>query len=85
MKVALANRGYMVVIDLIWLTENPSQEAVAFWEGEYPDMQTIEQRLGQMRQAGFAVVDHFTLKEQACQIQTPSQISSEKLRFMNAT
>ncbi|MCG9966263.1 MerR family transcriptional regulator [Shewanella cutis] len=61
----LINLGYMVVSDLVWLTDNPSQEAVAFWEGEYPDMQTIEKRLSQMRQAGFDVVDHFTLSEQA--------------------
>jgi ubiquinone/menaquinone biosynthesis C-methylase UbiE len=61
----LTNRGYMVVSDLIWLTDNPSQETVSFWEGEYPDMQTIEKRLGQMRQAGFDVIDHFTLREQA--------------------
>lgn len=63
--MALANRGYMVVSDLIWLTENPSQEAVAFWEGEYPDMQTIEKRLSQTRQAGFEVINHFTLREKA--------------------
>lgn len=45
--------------------EHPSQEAVAFWKSEYLDMQTIEKRLSQMRQAGFAVIDHFTLSEQA--------------------
>jgi hypothetical protein len=28
-------------------------------------MQTIEKRLSQMRQAGFEVIDHFTLSEQA--------------------
>ena len=61
----LTDSGFMVVSDLVWLTDNPSQEAVAFWEGEYPDMQTIEKRLSQMRQAGFDVIDHFTLSEQA--------------------
>ncbi|WP_420554652.1 MerR family transcriptional regulator [Neptuniibacter marinus] len=61
----LTGSGFMVVSDLVWLTDNPSQEAVAFWEGEYPDMQTIEKRLSQMRQAGFDVIDHFTLREQA--------------------
>lgn len=61
----LTDSGYMVISDLIWLTDNPSQEAVAFWASEYPDMQTIEKRLGQMRQADFAVIDHFTLSEQA--------------------
>ncbi|MDO6526099.1 MerR family transcriptional regulator [Motilimonas sp. 1_MG-2023] len=61
----LTDRGYMIVSDLVWLTDSPSQEAIAFWAGEYPDMQTIEKRLGQMRQAGFDVMDHFTLSEQA--------------------
>ncbi|SEI84894.1 Methyltransferase domain-containing protein [Allopseudospirillum japonicum] len=61
----LTDSGFMVISDLIWLTDNLSQEAVAFWEGEYPDMQTIEKRLGQMRQADFDVIDHFTLSEQA--------------------
>ncbi|WP_434341180.1 MerR family transcriptional regulator [Motilimonas cestriensis] len=61
----LTDRGYMIVSDLAWLTDSPSQEAIAFWAGEYPDMQTIEKRLGQMRQAGFDVMVHFTLSEQA--------------------
>ncbi|EGR2119128.1 MerR family transcriptional regulator [Vibrio cholerae] len=61
----LTDSGFMVISDLIWLTDTPSQEAVAFWEGEYPDMQTVEKRLDQMRQVGFDVIDHFTLSEQA--------------------
>ena len=61
----LTDSSFMVISDLIWLTDNPSQEAVAFWEGEYPDMQTVEKRLDQMCQASFDVIDHFTLSEQA--------------------
>ena len=61
----LTDSGFMVISDLIWLTDSPSQEAADFWAGEYPDMQSIKKRLGQMRQAGFDVIDHFTLSEQA--------------------
>ena len=61
----LTHSGYMVISDLVWLTDNPSQEAVAFWAGEYPDMPTIEKRLDQMRHADFEVLDHFTLSEKA--------------------
>jgi cyclopropane fatty-acyl-phospholipid synthase-like methyltransferase len=61
----LTDSGFMVMSDLIWLTNSPSHEAAAFWVGEYPDMQSIKKRLGQMRQAGFDVIDHFTLGEQA--------------------
>ncbi len=64
-RILLTDSGFMVVSDLVWLTDHSSQEAVAFWEGEYPDMQTIEKRLVQMRQVGFDVIDHFTLSEQA--------------------
>jgi cyclopropane fatty-acyl-phospholipid synthase-like methyltransferase len=61
----LTDSGFMVMSDLIWLTDSPSQEAADFWAAEYPDMQSIKKRLGQMRQAGFDVIDHFTLSEQA--------------------
>lgn len=61
----LTHRGYMVISDLVWLTDHPRQEVKAFWADEYPDMHTIEQRLDQMRSAGFEVIDHFTLRDQA--------------------
>ena len=61
----LTDRGYMVISDLIWLTENPNQEAVDFWAGEYPDMQSIDDRLAQIRNAGLQVLSHFTLSDQA--------------------
>ncbi|WP_432460495.1 MerR family transcriptional regulator [Agarivorans sp. QJM3NY_25] len=61
----LTENGCMVLSDLVWLTDNPSPEALAFWQQEYPDMQRVPKRLAQMRQAGFEVIDHFTLSEQA--------------------
>lgn len=61
----LVDNGFMVISDLVWLTDTPNSEVAEFWEGEYPDMQTVEKRLAQMRQAGFEVIDHFTLSEQA--------------------
>lgn len=61
----LKEGGYMVLSDLVWLTDSPSDEAVAFWQGEYPDMQKVEKRLTHMRQAGFAVIDHFTVSQTA--------------------
>lgn len=61
----LADGGFMVVSDLVWLTDIRDSEAVTFWKGEYPDMQAVERRLDQIRHAGFSVIDHFTLSEQA--------------------
>ncbi|MDP5255282.1 MULTISPECIES: MerR family transcriptional regulator [unclassified Vibrio] len=64
-QTLLTHGGYMVLSDLVWLTPRPSQKAEAFWEAGYPDMQTIEKRLELIRLAGFDVMAHFTLSEQA--------------------
>ncbi|BBP47002.1 methyltransferase [Thiosulfatimonas sediminis] len=64
-RALLKDNGYMVLSDLVWLSDNPSAETIEFWKNEYPDMQTIETRLTQMCQAGFEVIQHFTLSDQA--------------------
>ncbi|CAG8999688.1 MAG: 2-methoxy-6-polyprenyl-1,4-benzoquinol methylase, mitochondrial [Candidatus Celerinatantimonas neptuna] len=64
-QALLKDHGCLVLSDLVWLTGSPSPDAMEFWKGEYPDMQTVAKRLTQMRQAGFEVIDHFTLSEQA--------------------
>ncbi|TVQ72841.1 MAG: class I SAM-dependent methyltransferase [Oceanospirillales bacterium] len=61
----LKRKGCMVFSDLVWLTNTPSPEADEFWQQEYPDMKTVEKRLAQIQQAGFEVIDHFKLSEQA--------------------
>lgn len=61
----LKENGCMIISDLVWLNGNPSRDAKVFWKNEYPDMQTVTKRLTQMQQAGFEVIDHFTLSEQA--------------------
>lgn len=63
----LKKNGSMVISDLVWLSDKPSPEAIEFWQQEYPDMQRVEKRLGQIQQAGLKVIDHFTLSEQAWQ------------------
>lgn len=54
-----------MVNDLVWLTDTPSQTAVDFWHQEYPDMQSVSLREQQIRRAGYTVIDHFSLSQQA--------------------
>ncbi|GLS83014.1 class I SAM-dependent methyltransferase [Paraferrimonas haliotis] len=61
----LTSNGLMVFSDLVWLTDEPSDDVVAFWKNEYADMTSITTRLQQIEQAGYELVDHFTLSEQA--------------------
>lgn len=45
--------GSLVVSDLVWLREDPPDDLVEFWRGEYPDMQTLSNRVDQVETAGF--------------------------------
>lgn len=62
-KRLLRPAGYLVFNDLVWLTDNRSQEARDFWVNEYPDMQNIQTRQAQIKQAGYEVLSTFTLSE----------------------
>ncbi len=61
----LKDGGVMVVSDLVWLTDSPSDEARAFWQEEYPDMSTVSERLAQASAAGYTLIDTFELSAEA--------------------
>ncbi|MBW8183123.1 MerR family transcriptional regulator [Shewanella nanhaiensis] len=63
----LAKNGILMLSDLVWLSDTPDDAAVEFWQGEYPDIQTVATRLKQMEAAGYEVLEHFTLSHQAWQ------------------
>ena len=64
-KPLLSDQGHLVVSDMVWRTDQPSSEAVQFWQQEYPDIQTVQTRLEQMVKSGYKVVNHFPQSEQA--------------------
>lgn len=61
----LVNDGVLVLSDLVWSTNTPSEDAFDFWRKEYPDMVTAQHRIEQAEAAGFEVLDSFALSEQA--------------------
>lgn len=66
-KPFLTRDGYLVISDLVWLTDNPDEKAAEFWQHNYPDMTTSEQRVKEMEKAGYEVIDNFTQSEQSWQ------------------
>jgi DNA-binding transcriptional MerR regulator/protein-L-isoaspartate O-methyltransferase len=64
-KPFLKSNGYLVISDLVWLTNNPDAEAIEFWHQNYPDMATREQRIKEMMKAGYEVIENFTQSEQS--------------------
>ncbi|MGF1703231.1 MerR family transcriptional regulator [Photobacterium makurazakiensis] len=61
----LKDNGVLVVSDLVWHTDAPSADRLAFWQKEYPDMTTVDERIAQAQAAGYQVLDNFTLSDDA--------------------
>lgn len=64
-KSLISEDGALVFSDLVWLTDNPSKEAIKHWKSDYPDMQTVDTRRLQIEKAGYKLQHTFTLSEQA--------------------
>lgn len=64
-KALLKPNGFLVFSDLVWLTDSPSQEAVDFWMGDYPDMQTLNVRKLQIENSGYSIKNTFPISERA--------------------
>lgn len=53
----LKPNGYMVVSDVSWL-KNPSSESRKFWKNTYSEIDTIENKIQQIRNEGFEFIDY---------------------------
>lgn len=57
--------GYLVFSDLMWLVPDPPEEARAFLTPLDPSLTTVAGNLERVRAAGYDVVGHFTLPDEA--------------------
>lgn len=64
-KRVLNKNGCIVFSDLVWLSEQRSDAAQMFWNGEYPDMQNVATRISLIEKAGYQIIESFTLSENA--------------------
>jgi DNA-binding transcriptional MerR regulator/cyclopropane fatty-acyl-phospholipid synthase-like methyltransferase len=64
-KRLLRGPGMVVLSDMVWLREEPAADAVAFWNDEYPDMQTVAVRQEQIRATGYSIVSDFALSDES--------------------
>lgn len=52
--------GYLAVSDAVWLKADPPEAVVEFWK-DYPEIDTVNNKLSVFNELGFEVVDHFIL------------------------
>ncbi len=57
----LAPGGLAAVSEASWLVEDPAPEPAAFWREAYPSMGTVAENRRRAENAGFEVLDTFTL------------------------
>lgn len=64
-KSLIKDDGTLVFSDLVWLIDDPSQEAIDHWKSDYPDLQSVDTRRSQIEKAGYELQHTFTVSEQA--------------------
>jgi ubiquinone/menaquinone biosynthesis C-methylase UbiE len=64
-KKLLKPGGFMAVTEVAWTKENPPQEAVAYWEKEYPAITDVSSNINIIRSAGYELVRHFIMPRDA--------------------
>lgn len=60
-KKFLTEDGILVISDLIWFCDQPEPELSAFWKNEYPDMKNSSTREQQIQNAGYNLLNQFTI------------------------
>mgnify|MGYP003879620369 CR=1 FL=1 len=80
-KPLLKANGFVVFSDMVWLTDEPSEDAVEHWKSDYPDIQTVGIRTKQIKKAGYELEQSFTLSERGWQnYYEPLQARLEQLK-----
>lgn len=59
----LKSGGYIAVSEACWFTKERPQEIDQFWNTEYPEIDTIPNKLAQLQKAGYVPVASFILPE----------------------
>lgn len=60
-KSLLKPGGYMAISEVAWFRNNPPEEAVSFWEEEYPFIKNHEDNCRTVETAGYEMIDSFAL------------------------
>lgn len=57
--------GFLAASEAVWTVPDPPDAVREWWAAEYPAMASIEDKTADVRAAGFEVVGHFTLPQEA--------------------
>ena len=61
LKKYLKPNGYLVISEMSWFTDSRPDEIMDYWKDNYSEIDTVGNKLRQLLNAGYKVVDHFPL------------------------
>lgn len=64
-KRFIRDEGYLVVTEACWIKDNVPQEVNKWWESEYPEIGTIQDKLDVITEKGYLAIDYFILPEES--------------------
>ena len=59
----LKRDGFLAVTEIVYLVKHPPAPLVQYFEKEYPDIMTVEDKIKLIQNEGFHLISHFTLPE----------------------
>ena len=59
-KRVIKNNGYLIISEMSWINK-PSGESKKFWKTHYNEIDTIENKIAQIKAAGYEFIDYFIL------------------------
>jgi len=60
-KPYLKTGGYLAFTEVCWLKPNVPEEALAYWEREYPQIRAVPMHMAAIKAAGYRLRGHFAL------------------------
>lgn len=62
-KRFLKPKGFLVISELCWTSDEKPEEAVEFWKTGYPDIKSVDENLVICKNSGYEVINHFKLPD----------------------
>ena len=63
-KRFLKPEGKLICSEITWLVDDPSETSLAYWNENYSQMDSIENKIIQAKKLGYKDVDHFVLPKE---------------------
>ena len=67
-KRYLRDGGYLVISEIVWLSNTPSERARNFWSKNYPAMLSVAQNKMLIKKAGYDLISSFEMSKEAWEL-----------------